>query len=313
MKRAALRKYVAAAVGAFAATLASVIPFAPVSAQEGAAPPARGIGPMPPTHGIGLGPGAQGGQGRGGFVAYPPREPGNPAAIERGKTLWGVNCTFCHGPDARGGDGGGPNLLRSSAMLDDQGGELIGPIVQKGRGAMPATPLSNEQVADIAAFLHSIPVSSRTGPSTLDIVVGDVKRGEAYVGRTCVKCHTIAALRTFAGKLDDPRTLQQMWMMPGSGGRGFAPSTAPVPRPPITALVTMPSGERLEGRVEYIDDFTVTLLLAEDQRRTIATFGTAARVELRDPLQPHKELLPIYADSDIHDVTAYLVSLRKSQ
>jgi hypothetical protein len=197
-------------------------------------------------------------------------------------------------------------------MLDDQGGELIGPIVQKGRGGMAAIPLSNEQIADIAAFLHSLPVSSRTGPSTLDILVGDAKRGEAYVGRTCVKCHTLAALRTFADKLDDPRTLQQMWMMPGSGGRGFAPSTAPVPRPPITALVTMPSGERLEGRVEYIDDFTVTLLMAEDQRRTIATFGTAARVELRDPLQPHKELLPIYADRDIHDVTAYLASLRTS-
>src|SRR5262245_29569507 len=115
----------------------------------------------------------QGGQGRGGFVAYPQRPPGNPAAIERGKTLWGVNCTFCHGPDARGGDGGGPNLLRSSAMLDDQNGELIAPIVQKGRGAMPAIPLSNDQIADIAAFLHSIPVSSRTGPSTIDILVGN--------------------------------------------------------------------------------------------------------------------------------------------
>src|SRR5262245_21731642 len=113
----------------------------------------------------------QGGQGRGGFVAYPQRPPGNPAAIERGKTLWGVNCTFCHGPDARGGDGGGPNLLRSSAMLDDQNGELIVPIIQKGRGAMSAIPLSNEQVADIASFLHSIPVSSRTGSSTLDILV----------------------------------------------------------------------------------------------------------------------------------------------
>lgn len=253
----------------------------------------------------------QGGQGRGGFVAYPQRPPGNPAAIERGKTLWGVNCTFCHGPDARGGDGGGPNLLRSSAMLDDQNGELIGPVVQKGRGAMSAIPLSNDQIADIAAFLHSIPVSSRTGPSALNILVGDPKKGEAYVARTCAKCHQTAALRAFAGKLDDPRTLQQMWLMPGSGGRGFGPNTAPIPRPPITAVVTMPSGERIEGIVDLIDDFTVTLLLAKGQRRTITTFGTTARVELRDPLQPHKELLPIYTDSDIHDVTAYLASLRE--
>jgi hypothetical protein len=196
-------------------------------------------------------------------------------------------------------------------MLDDQNGELIGPIVQKGRGAMTAIPLSNEQIADIATFLHSIPVSSRTGPSTVSILVGDAKKGEAYVAQTCAKCHTTSALRDFAAKLDDPKTLQQMWLMPGSGGRGFGPNTAPIPRPPITALVTMPSGERLEGRVEHIDDFTVVLLMNDGQRRTIKTFGTTARLELRDPLQPHKELLPIYTDSDIHNVTAYLVSLRE--
>jgi len=222
-----------------------------------------------------------------------------------------VNCTFCHGPDARGGDGGGPNLLRSSAMLDDQNGELIAPIVQKGRGAMPAIPLSSDQITDIAAFLHSIPVSSRTGPSTINILVGDAKKGEAYVAQACAKCHSTAALRTFAGKLDDPKTLQQMWLMPGSGGRGVGPNTAPIPRPPITAIVTMPSGERVEGRVEQIDDFTVTLTLADGRQRTIKTFGTTARVELRDPLQPHKELLPIYTDTDIHNVTAYLASLRE--
>ena len=99
---------------------------------------------------------------------------------------------------------------------------------------MAAVPLSNEQIADIAAFLHSIPVSSRTGPSTLSILVGDAKKGEAYVAQTCAKCHTTAALRAFADKLEDPKTLQQMWLMPGSGGRGFGPSTAPVPAPPIT-------------------------------------------------------------------------------
>ena len=263
------------------------------------------------THSVPAASAQQGGAGRGGLVAYPQRPPGNPAAIERGKTLWGVNCTFCHGPDARGGDGGGPNLLRSSAMLDDQNGELIAPIVQKGRGAMPAIPLSSDQITDIAAFLHSIPVSSRTGPSTINILVGDAKKGEAYVAQACAKCHSTAALRTFAGKLDDPKTLQQMWLMPGSGGRGVGPNTAPIPRPPITAIVTMPSGERVEGRVEQIDDFTVTLTLADGRQRTIKTFGTTARVELRDPLQPHKELLPIYTDTDIHNVTAYLASLRE--
>lgn len=253
---------------------------------------------------------AQAPAGRGGFVAYPARPAGDPASIDRGKTLWGVNCTFCHGPDARGGDGGGPNLLRSSIMLDDQRGELIAPIVQKGRGAMAAIPLTTEQVVDIAAFLHSIPVSSRTGPSTLNILVGDVRKGEAYVAERCARCHTTAALRTFALKLDDPRVLQQMWLVPGSGGRGAAPSNAPIPAPPITAVVMLPAGERFEGRVERIDDFLVTIVMAGGDRRTFRTAGTAIKVDVRDPLQAHKDLLPVYADADIHNVTAYLASLR---
>lgn len=286
-----------AAAGGLVVAIVSVGVLAQASEQGGRG---RGAAPAP-----------QEGQGRGGFVAYPQRPLADPASIARGKTLWGVNCAFCHGSDARGGDGGGPNLLRSSAMLDDQNGERIGPIVQKGRGAMAAIPLSTEQIADIASFLHSVPVSSRTGPSTLSILVGDAKRGEAYVSQTCAKCHTTEALRTFAGKLDDPKTMQQMWLMPGSGGRGGGPNTAPIAAPPITAVVTLASGERVEGRVDQIDDFTVTVRTATGQRRTITTFGTTARVELRDPLQPHKEMLPLYTDSDIHNVTAYLASLRE--
>ena len=93
-----------------------------------------------------------------------------------------------------------------------------------------------------------------------------MQKGEAYVAQTCAKCHTTSALRAFAAKLDDPKVLQQMWLMPGSGGRGFGPNTAPIPRPPITAIVTMPSGERLEGRVEHIDDFGDVV----DERRSAA-------------------------------------------
>jgi cytochrome c oxidase cbb3-type subunit 3 len=252
-------------------------------------------------------PGTQGPPARFGIVAYPQRPPGDPAAIERGKALYGVNCTFCHGADARGGDGGGPNLLRSQAVLDDQRGELMAPTIVNGRGNMPALKLTTEQIADIAEFLHGFPVSSESEPSTVDILVGDARRGEAYVAAKCSSCHTTAALSTFAGRLADPKVLQQMWLMPGSGGRG---SIAPIPAPPMTAVVTLPSGERIEGRLERLDDFTLSLVDGDGRRRTIRTFGTDAKVEIRDPLQPHRDLLPLYTDADIHNVTAYLASLR---
>ena len=166
---------------------------------------------------------AAGAQGRG-FVAYPQRPPADPASVERGKALYGINCTFCHGAEVRGGDGGGPNLLRSTTVLEDRNGELLAPLIKAGRGTMPAIALTDAQVADIAAFLHGFEVSgtSRTVRTPISIVVGNAARGQAYVKARCASCHTDAALRSFAGKFADPVTLQQMWLMPGAGGRGAA-------------------------------------------------------------------------------------------
>src|SRR5690242_15961843 len=83
---------------------------------------------------------APGGRGKGapaakGFPTYPDRRPTDTAAVERGKALYGLNCAFCHGDDARGGEEGGPNLIRSDSLLRDKNGEVLAPILQNGRGA----------------------------------------------------------------------------------------------------------------------------------------------------------------------------------
>lgn len=246
---------------------------------------------------------------QGGFVAYPQRATADPAAIGRGKAIYGANCVFCHGAEARGGDGGGPNLLRSTLVLEDQKGERIRPVVLEGRGTMPAFKFSETELAELAAFLHSFPVTSRTGPSTLNILVGDPKKGEAYVQQTCTKCHTAASLKASTAKIDDPMMLQQMWLMPGNtGGRGGGP--APIPAPPVSVRVVTASGEVITGRLSRVDDFAVSLTQADGRHRSFRTVGTGTKVEILDPLTPHKELLRGYSDADIHNVTAYLSSLK---
>src|SRR6266478_5930970 len=87
---------------------------------------------------------------------FPARPPGDPAAIERGRALYSVNCTFCHGADTRGGDGG-PSLLRAAIVLDDQRGELIAPVVKNGRAdrGMPKFSFTDDRIQDIVAFIHS--------------------------------------------------------------------------------------------------------------------------------------------------------------
>lgn len=246
-----------------------------------------------------------------GVEEYPARRPGDPAAIERGSTLYGVSCRFCHGADLRGGDGGGPNLLRSTVVLDDDQGERIGPVLQTGRGAMPPFQFTPEQTRDLAAYLHSFQVTSRLLPSTVNIVVGDATAGARYVAEACAACHTTERLAAFANNLAlaDPKVLQQMWLMPGFAGRGIAPIKAPVTR----AVVAVPLGQRVEGELLRMDDFTISIKLADGSVRTFVTAGTRTTVEILDPLAPHKALLSKYTDADIHNVTAYLVSLRTAR
>jgi hypothetical protein len=83
-----------------------------------------------------------------------------------------------------------------------------------------------------------------------------------------------------------------------------------VKAPPVTVVVTLPSGERVEGTVDRIDDFVVSLTTADGTRRSFRTIGDSTKVEIRDPLQPHKDLLRVYTDTDIHNVTAFLVTLK---
>src|SRR5215813_3797212 len=197
--------------------------------------------------------GARGGRGGAITTGYPTRPPADPAVVERGRLLYSTNCAFCHGADARGGEGGA-NLLRSEIVLNDKNGELIGDTVRNGLSSMPRFDLKPEQVSDIAAFIHSFPVAgydlSRLRPDT--IVVGDPKAGEIYFKAKCASCHDVGGdLKGFAGRVNDDRVMQQTWLMPGA--RGTRPS-----KPPVTRVaVTLASGQQLEGQLVRIDDFIV--------------------------------------------------------
>lgn len=236
--------------------------------------------------------------------AYPQREPADPAMVERGKTLYSVTCGFCHGSDARGGENNGPNLLRSEIVLMDQKGEKIAPVVQNGRPdrGMPKFDLTTAQIADIAAYVHSFRVggydiSRMTPPS---ILVGDAKAGQTFFTATCTKCHSLTGdLAGIGGRFTDAKMLQQHWLLP----RGAKLQ-------PTTVTVTLPSGEKVEGRLRRIDDFVVSLALTDGTMRSFSRDGEVPKVEVHDPLAPHKDLLRTYSDKNIHDLTAYLVTVK---
>lgn len=238
--------------------------------------------------------------------AYPDRPAADPAVVARGKALYGVQCNFCHGSDARGGEGG-PNLLRSELVLNDKDGELIATVVQNGRGEMPKFNLTTPQIADVAAYIHSFrvggyDVSRMTPPS---ILVGDAAAGKAYFDKTCASCHSVTGdLQGIGTRFADPKLLQNYFLMPGGrGGRGGGAK-------PVTVTVTLPSGQKSEGRLVRIDDFIVTLADSENLQHTYRRDGDKPKVEIHEPLAPHKQLLTKYTDSDIHNLTSYLVTVK---
>ena len=258
----------------------------------------------------------------GGFVPGQARAAEDPAAVARGKTLYGVHCTGCHGADLRGGDIGGPNLLRSMVALSDREGEAIVPIINGSRqnAGMPAIPMQPEDARAVAAYVRSVletigrqgtPPSA--GVPVKDIVVGDAKAGKIYFDTKCASCHSAEGdLKDVAAKYPDTRMLQNVWVAGGGGGRrggrGGPDPTVPGPRT-VMAKIQLPSGEALEGPLVRQDDFFLTVANPDGTLRTVRRTSNT-KVEVRDPMKAHRDLLAVYSDKDIHDVTAYLVTLK---
>jgi cytochrome c oxidase cbb3-type subunit 3 len=189
---------------------------------------------------------------------------------------------------------------------------LIAPVVQNGRpdAGMPKLDLTTGQTADIAAFLHSFRINGRDAARNRppSILVGDATAGEQYFQAKCARCHSVAGdLKGFGAKFTDPKTLQQTWLAPG-GGRGGQATATNVP--PATVTVTLAAGQKFEGRLLGIDDFKVSLSEADGTHHSFRRNGGTPKVEVHDPLESHRQLLPVYTDKDIHNLTAYLVTLK---
>lgn len=237
----------------------------------------------------------------------------DPAAAERGAKLFATGCGFCHGSTARGGEGG-PDLLRSVVVLDDDKGNLIRPVIRNGvQGtAMPAfANLTDAEVSDIVAWLHveTFAVSNRGSYRIANIITGDRKAGEAYFNGEggCNKCHSPSGDLAGIGKKYDPQTLQSRFLMPRPrAGRGASTASGK----PVQVKVTLPNGQSFFGELMSIDDFNVSLRDNSGDLHTFTRTGDEPKVEIHDPYQTHEELLRKYTDADMHNLTAYLVTLK---
>ncbi|HWC98881.1 MAG TPA: c-type cytochrome [Candidatus Sulfopaludibacter sp.] len=241
----------------------------------------------------------------------------DPAAFNRGAALYTANCAGCHGATARGG-AGAPDLVRSLLVLDDEKGILIAPVLRNGRPdqGMPKPNLSEAQIADLVAWLHvqTYAAGHRTTYAYQDVLTGDPKKGEEYFATTCASCHSATGDLKGIGSRYDAFSVQARWLQPrggrggGRGGRGAAAESSA--RGNTTVTVTLASGQKIAGTLDRVDDFSVSLRDSAGEYHSFTREGDVPKVEIHDPLKPHVDLLRKYTDADIHNVTAYLVTLK---
>jgi cytochrome c oxidase cbb3-type subunit III len=229
--------------------------------------------------------------------------PPDKAMVARGAPLFERNCAFCHGPHARGAEG--PDLITSDEVLTDSRGEKLVPFLKAGRPAkgMPSfATMTDEQLTDISEFLHQQveDVANRGTYHLLNIVVGDPAKGHAYVNAHCMQCHTPQTFAHIAGKFRTPDRLQGGWIWPERYGH---PSLA------VTAVVTLPDGRTISGTVIQVSDFCITLVNSGGKTHSIVR-GPSVSVRLKDPLAAHEAIIMHLRNDDMHNVTAYLETLK---
>jgi cytochrome c oxidase cbb3-type subunit 3 len=236
------------------------------------------------------------------------------AAADRGKRLYIAECIDCHGQKARG-NAEGPDLVRSLVVLHDRYGSTIGPFMKKGHtmqsGRLSAN-LTAGQIGDLAHFLHrSVADTLRSGPysKVLDVLTGDAKAGATYFSGAgkCSTCHSATGDLAGIGSKYDPPTLQQRFLFPRAVGFGRGGGVARTKA--VTVTVTQPSGASVTGVLDKLDDFNVSLRDASGQYYSYE-ITPGLKVEKHDPYAAHNELLDEYTDKNIHDIVAYLVSLK---
>jgi cytochrome c oxidase cbb3-type subunit III len=234
----------------------------------------------------------------------PQPTPEERAAIERGRAQFQPSCGFCHGPDATGARG--PDLVRSSLVAHDVKGDLIGEVIRNGRPdkGMPALPLGTEQISDIAAFLHARAkeaVESAGVPSDYPfekLLTGNAGKGKAYFEGAggCAGCHSATGDLAGIARKYNSIELQAHMLYPD--------------KKPILATVTLPNGEKLSGTVAHVDDFIVGIRMGDKNGWYRSFPRKQVKLELSDPLEAHRELLPKISQAQMHDLFTYLYTLK---
>ena len=243
-------------------------------------------------------------------AAVPPPATATPQSypqeqVRAGQPIFSAQCGFCHGRDAMGGETG-PDLTRAASVAADVRGDTLAPLVRNGRvdKGMPAFSLGEADLTAVVAFIHDQKAKAesltggRRAVEVADLQTGNAEAGKKYFAGACSRCHSPSGdFSGIAKRLEGLALLQRMLYPTGATAASRAKVT-----------VTRPSGETVAGSLAYRDEFTIALTDQSGAYRAFTTDRVTFIVD--DPIQAHVEQLGKYTDDDMHNVLAYLQTLR---
>ncbi len=241
------------------------------------------------------------------FLASPTSEsePKSSDLAKSGEGIFHQNCAFCHGRDAMGGETG-PDLTSSKLVRDDKTGEQIAAVVRGGRpgNKMPAFNFSSDEIQSLVAFIRYREAAAAAHPGgRRGVAVADLQTGNVDAGRKffegaggCTQCHSPTGDLAGVATRYEGLTLEREMLYPD-------------PRiVKSTVTVSLPSGRKITGTLTYHDEFTISMRDATGAWRSWST--SRVRYTIDAPVEAHVRLFPKYTDDDIHNLMAYLQTLR---
>lgn len=222
-----------------------------------------------------------------------------------GEALFQQNCAFCHGRDAMGGESG-PDLTRSKLVSSDTDGSKIAQVIKEGRTSsdrrMPAFQFSSSEVEGLIAFIRArVEIAEASKGGRRGVEVSDLQTGNAELGKQyfngaggCAKCHSPAGDLAGVASRYEGLQLEERMLYPRNAKS--------------TVTVTLPNGKKISGTLVYRDEFTIALTDSNGTYRSWPTDGLSYKVD--SPVNAHVDLFSRYTDDDIHNLMAYIQTLR---
>lgn len=238
-------------------------------------------------------------------------------AAAKGKVTYMAECASCHGEAARGGKADKTDLVRSLVVLKDRYGATIGGFLKNKKHPLTtgraSASIQGAELLNLSHFLHlKVTDTLRSGPYSqpVKILTGDAKAGEAYFNGAggCNKCHSVTGDLAGIGRKYEPVMLQQKFLFPRTFGFGRGATNVKPPKP-VTLTVTTPDGKTVSGVLAHLDDFNVALRDASGEYHSWARTASL-KVVKNDPYAGHIALLDKYTDKNMHDIVAYLESIK---